>query len=253
MYTMIKKNRIIQIIIILIFLSACNIKLAPPGKQTVAGSGPAEGNPAVPNTSSHLSIEQTANNKQDFDFLMPKKYNKKKNFEKYYNKNKYKIESKISELIKNYKNNEEEKNIIMKIIKSDIFSNLKFGFRKIKSDRIDLKKLLEIMNKKEDKQFVYDYIEKYKNKKHINTLFYYVKTLKNDSYDILQALLKNDLVKNNFEDFKDEIKSILLHIDTTYIAGGIYTDLKTFQQGIENFEYKKNILNLVKIHYPNYF
>lgn len=232
---------IIKFFLILLLITGCGIEI----------------NPVDSHNTSNLSVEkidksQAANNKEDFDFLMPKKYNKK-NFEKYYHKNKYKIESKISELVKNYKNNEEEKNIIIKIIKSDTFSDLKFGYRKRKSDRIDLKKLLEIMKQKENKQFVYDYIEKYKNKQYINTLFEYVKILKNDSYDILQALFKNILVKNNFEDFKDKIKSILLYIDNTYITEGIYTDIKDFQQSIENFEYKKNILNLVKINYPNDF
>lgn len=142
-----------------------------------------------------------------------------KDFKKYYAKDapasiRFDVNWSINKMV-NESTNKDTKDLITTILKNNIFNDLKIGIS-LDNSSMNYSKLLDIMKAPEDKKVIYDYLEKSVNTETIKYVIYNIKYNKKEYFDNLEAIYKNEFVKNNFKEFTYQIKDLLSLIANDY-------------------------------------
>ncbi len=189
-------------------------------------------------------------------------------FKKYYAKNAYvsirfNVNHSINEMVNEQNNNDYKKDLIIAILKNPIFNDLKFA-NSLDNNSIDYSKLLDIMETSEDRKIIYDYMGKSVNENTIKHVLYKITNNKKEIFNNLEALYKNDFVKNNFDKFTYSIKELLGSVSNNfymkndklnivnlmlknYLAGGdLFTDSAYPHEGSISKYRLKNVLSATK-------
>lgn len=191
-----------------------------------------------------------------------------KNFKEYYAKNAYSsihtlVNIDIYKMVNQQIDNKYKKELLTAILKNPIFNNLEFGHSLDNINQMSYEKLLGIMNTVEDKKYIYDYLEKTINEDTISHVLFKINNSKKEIYENLEAIYKNNFVKNKFSEFdysikdilstvayddkiKDKLKIVKLILDNYLVGGDLFLDNGYPHNGSVGKFRLKNVLSASK-------